>query len=200
MRKKRVGILGGSFDPLHFGHLNMAIALLESHGLDTVLFCPARVSPFKMKSPYGAAPEHRLAMVRCGIQKIPHFSILDWEINHTGPSYTIDTIKHLKNESDADLFLLLGEDQLPDLHNWKEVDHLFSLCTPLIASRKINRPLSLLHLSSPVHSLISQGRTKIPIMEISSTTIRERLSQKKSCQHLVPDLILDYIERHQLYY
>lgn len=138
---KRIGLLGGSFDPLHFGHLNMAIALLEAHRLDEVLFCPAHTSPSKMTSPPAASPEHRLAMVSLGIQKIKPFSLLDWEAVKQGPSYTIDTVKRLKSERHSTLFLLLGEDQLPDLHRWKDVEELFTLCQPLVAARD-NKPFS----------------------------------------------------------
>ncbi len=198
MMEKRIGLLGGSFDPLHFGHLNMAIALLEAHDLDRVLFCPAYTSPFKTTRPPSAAPEHRLAMVSCGIQNIKPFSLLDTEITHNTPSYTIDTIKKLKEQTSANLFLILGEDQLIDLHRWKDVEELFLLCKPLIATRE-KKTISLEHLSHSLQSLIAQGRTSIPMMEISSTVIRERLRKKQYCGHLVPAMILDYIERHHLY-
>jgi nicotinate-nucleotide adenylyltransferase len=149
-------------------------------------------------APPVAAPQQRLAMLKLGIQRIPHFSLLDWEIKQEGPSYTIDTIKRLKEESEADLFLLLGEDQLPHLHQWKDVQKLFSLCAPLIASRE-GSPLHLPHLLPTVNALVDRGRTKIPIMEISSTLVRMRLAKKQFCGHLVPDLILDYIAQHRLY-
>jgi nicotinate-nucleotide adenylyltransferase len=198
MKQKRIGLLGGSFDPLHFGHLNMAIALSEAHRLDSVLFCPAYTSPFKIENPPVVSAEHRLAMVFCGIRGINQFSTLDWEIAQNGPSYTIDTIKKLKDESAAELFLLLGEDQLFDLHRWKNVEELFTLCKPLIASRD-SKTIPLHHLSHALQALIAQGRTAIPMMDISSTAIRERLKHKRFCGHLVPALILDYIERHHLY-
>jgi nicotinate-nucleotide adenylyltransferase len=138
-------------------------------------------------------------MVGLGIQKIPQFSLLDWEVSKTGPSYTIETITRLKKETGADLFLLLGEDQLLQLHLWKDSEELLVLSTPLIASREVNSPLAALHLPAALQARISEGRTKIPIMEISSTAVRARLRQKKFCGHLVPHLVLDYIERHGLY-
>src|SRR5580692_5010418 len=121
MRRKKIGLLGGSFDPLHFGHLNLALSLMEAHQLDSVFFCPAFTSPFKTARPPAASPEHRLAMLHLGIQTIEAFSVLDWEIKTMIPSYTIDTVEKLKNQTDAALFLLLGEDQLSDLHRWKRV-------------------------------------------------------------------------------
>jgi nicotinate-nucleotide adenylyltransferase len=198
MKRKKLGLLGGSFDPLHFGHFNMALSLLEAHALDTVLFCPTHVSPFKTARPPVAHSEHRLQMILLGIQKIEQFSLLDWEITKNGPSYSIDTIKRLRSESDAELFLLLGEDQLADLHRWKDVDELLTLAPPLIASRE-NKSRTLDHLSPSLHRLIDKGRTVVPMMDISSTTIRQRLSNKQYCGHLVPHLILDYIKNHHLY-
>ena len=87
MKKKKIGFLGGTFDPLHFGHLNVAITCLESHNLDHVFFCPAGISPFKDTSSLISA-DHRLAMLLLGIQEIKQFSGLDWEITRPGPSYT----------------------------------------------------------------------------------------------------------------
>lgn len=200
MTRKKIGVFGGSFDPMHLGHLNMAIALMEVCHLDKVLFCPAYISPFKSDAPPSASPEHRFAMVSLVIKEIPSFSILDWEIHEKGPSYTIDTMKRLHIlYKDAELFLLLGEDQLSDLHQWKNVDELFILCKPLIASRENKEIYTNKHFSSSIRELIEKGRIAIPMFDISSTVIRERLKHKRFCGHLVPDLILDYIENHRLY-
>lgn len=196
--KKKVGFLGGTFDPLHFGHLNMAIALLEMHGLDSILFCPAQVSPFKTASPPIASAEHRMAMLKLGIKGIKQFSTLDWEIEQAGPSYTVDTIRRLKEESAATLFLILGQDQLAQLHAWKDVDALLTLCTPLVASRDEDI-FSHTHLSGPLRALIGQGATAIPRMDISSRVIRKRLKQGQYCGHWVPAPVLEYIKHHQLY-
>src|SRR5689334_8786356 len=175
MKQKRIGLLGGSFDPMHFGHLNMAIAFRETHKLDEVLFCPTYISPFKSDTPPLCSGKHRLAMVACGINGIEGFSVLNWEVVREGPSYAIDTVKRLKEqEAAAELFLLLGEDQLPHLHQWKSVEELFFLCRPLVASRE-NKVTTLSHLSGSLQSLIAKGRTGIPLMDISSTVIRERL-------------------------
>lgn len=197
---KRIGLLGGSFDPLHFGHLNMAIMLKEAHKLDEVLFCPAHISPFKTATPPAASGKDRLAMVLCGIKNIPGFSALDWEIVQDGPSYTIETMRRLKEEvGSAELFLLLGEDQLPQLHRWKDCEGLFFLCRPLVASRE-NKGVRFAHLSGSLQSLLARGRTEIPMLDISSTAIRERLRHGLFCGHLVPALILNYIQHHHLYH
>ena len=195
----KIGVFGGSFDPPHIGHLNMAIALLESHKLDTVLFCPTKLSPFKTAHLPVATAEQRLAMVDLAIRNIPYFSLLDCEIRTEGVSYTIDTIKRLKNNYEAEFFLLLGQDQLAELYRWKNVEELFTLCAPLIALRQLSAPSLPSGVSCHVQSLIDKGMTLTPIMQISSTMIRERLRQRKQCSHLLPHLVLDYIQRHQLY-
>lgn len=193
----KVGLLGGSFDPVHFGHLHLAITLLEAHGLDEILFCPAGRSPFKIDQPSLEA-KHRLAMTELAIKDVSSFSLLDWEIAQPGPSYTIDTVKRWKKENRAELFLLLGEDQLAHLHLWKNVNELFTLCHPLIASRE-SHPTSVKELALPIQRLIARGRTKSCMLEISSTQLRKRLKEGLYCGHLLPHLVLDYIQEHRLY-
>jgi nicotinate-nucleotide adenylyltransferase len=193
----RIGLLGGSFDPVHFGHLHVAITLLEAHDLDEVLFCPASKSPFKTDQPPIAA-KHRRALVELAIKEIDSFSVLDWEIEQSGPSYMIDTVKRWKKQNKAELFLLMGEDQLPHLHRWKSVDELFTLCRPLIASRE-NHTASVKELSAWIQKLVAEGRTKSRVLEISSTEVRRRLKEGLYCGHLLPHLVLDYIQEHRLY-
>lgn len=171
------GFLGGSFDPIHLGHLNLAISLKEAAGLDHVIICPAWVSPFK-EGKKMASPEHRLNMCRLAIEGLKGFEVLDYEIKKGGPSYTIDTIKYLNRP----LRLLLGDDQLEAFSRWKEADLLKQLAPPLVGSR-----------------LKKEGENPIPIMEISSTLIRERLKSGLPCVHLVPYKVLDYIFKNDLY-
>lgn len=204
MKKKRVGLFGGSFDPIHFGHLNLALAILEQHQLDKVIFCPAAISPFKDATPPKAAKEHRKEMVRLAIEQIKSFELLESEMNREGTSYTIDTIKDVLNEAHAqkkeiDLFLVLGEDALGHFHLWKDVEEIVHLAPPLIGSRLMETVPSFHKLPPIVSEVLREGVTKIPVMEISSTVIRERLQQKKFCGHWVPALVLDYIQSHQLY-
>jgi nicotinate-nucleotide adenylyltransferase len=201
---KKIGFFGGSFDPIHFGHLNLAISMLEKHRLDQVLFCPASVSPFKGTMPPHASQEHRREMVRLAIAPFPQFQLLEWELEKEGPSYTIDTIKALIHRSKEEmspiqLHLLLGEDALTRLHLWKEIEELIALAPPYIGSRIGTHPLTMPSLSDSALEILSQGITPIPLIEISSTDIRERLSQKKTCRHLVPTNVLDMIERDRLY-
>lgn len=189
--KKKVGVIGGTFDPIHLGHLNMAINLMESQGLDQVLFSLTALSPFKTERPPTASVEQRMAMLKLAIDPIKSFEILDWETQATGPVFTIDTIRKLSQDSSLQLHLLIGEDHLSGFSEWKEHEELIRLAPPLVATRKTEVPSKQLKQLTLCH---------IPLFDISSTEIRSRLSQKKYCSHLLPALVLDYIERHQIYF
>jgi nicotinate-nucleotide adenylyltransferase len=191
---KKVGLLGGTFDPIHFGHLNLAISLLEQHGLNQVLFCPAAISPFKKDMPPLASKKDRSEMIRLSLAPYPFFELLDLELVREGPSYTIDTVQTLiSTNPGTEFYLLTGEDTLEYFQLWKQWEELVALAPPLIGSRKGSLP------SSHLPPIFQAGLTQIPTFEISSTVIRERLFQKKNCNHLIPALALDYIERNRLY-
>lgn len=196
---RKIGFFGGSFDPIHFGHLNLAIQIAEKHKLDQVLFCPAHFSPHKNEEQPMASNNHRKEMVLQAIAPIKSFSLLDYELNRPGPSFTIDTIRMLSQaEPGNQFFLILGEDALSSLYLWKDVENLLQLAHPLIGSRLRNlEPVE--GLSNGSRQRIEKGMTPISLMEISSTTIRERLRQKKYCGHLVPHNVLNYILKYELY-
>ena len=194
MRKERtVGFFGGTFDPIHFGHLHLAIALLEKEKLDEILFCPAFCSPFKTQTPPQASPEHRLAMLRLGLEGIPHFRITPIEIERKGPSYAIDTLRALKQDG-VQLRLLLSEETAEHFALWKEVEALIQLAPPLVGTRGQSAPLK-----GPFADVLKKGSTRTKTIEISSTEVRDRLQKKLYCGHLVPAKILDYIRSHCLY-
>ena len=194
---KKVGFFGGTFDPIHFGHLNLAINLLEKCFLDQVLFSPASISPEKTVNPPIASKEARKEMTALAIENIPEFSLFELELEQEGPSYTIDAINHLRRDSsDVQFHLVLGEDILPGLPSWKSVWELLELAPPLVGTRPFDK---LIYLSSDLLTYIEKGRVDTPMMEISSTDLRERLIKKKYCTHLVPAKVLDYIHTHDLY-
>lgn len=196
MPSKRVGFFGGSFDPIHFGHINLALSLLEKGRVDEVVFCPANSSPFKEGSPPSASKEHRLEMVKLAIAPIKQFTCFDGEVKRPPPSYTIETINFLIGKHPGvQYFLILGEDSLKDLEKWKEIEKLVQLAPPLVGSR-ISSSLSLPAFLS---DLIKKGRVETPVMEISATAIRERLHKGLFCGHLVPSKVLDYISQNHLY-
>lgn len=167
---KTVGFFGGSFDPIHFGHIALAISLMESHQLDEVLFCPAFCSPFKMDNPPVAPAEDRLMMLKLALD-FPPFKISTVELDRKGASFTIDTIRELKQEG-VRLRLLLSDEAAQHLHKWKQTEELVKIAPPLIGPRDI---------------------------KISSTEVRNRLKKKLYCGHLLPLKVLDYIKSSDLY-
>lgn len=185
----KVGIFGGTFDPVHFGHLSLVIALKELCALDEVLLVPAGISPFKENAPPFASNEHRLAMLSLAVASMKGFHIIDWELSHKGPSYTIDTVRKLSQENSNELHLLLSDDQVSNFYLWKKADELARLAPPLIGTRQGGEVLQIPHAKKII----------TPIFEISSSLIRERLRKKMYCGHLLPSSVLDYIAQHRLY-
>jgi len=181
---RKIGLFGGSFDPVHLGHVALVVHLLEAHQLDIVYIVPASINPHKINSPITS--RHRLQMLKKAFLSVPKCQILDLELKRKGPSYTIDTVLELKKKGmvgpkDA-LFLLLGEDQLEGLNTWKEHKQLMALCTPLVARRKA------------AHSIVD-----MPYFDISSTVVRKRLKKKQYCGHLLPKDVYNYILKQKLY-
>jgi nicotinate-nucleotide adenylyltransferase len=129
-----IGFFGGSFDPIHFGHISLCVQLLEEHHLEQILFCPTFCSPFKITAPPTASPEHRLAMLKLALDH-PKFKICELEIERKGSSFTIDTIRHLKL---ANLRLILSNETAAHLDRWKDTEELVKLAPPLIGPRSID--------------------------------------------------------------
>lgn len=201
--KGKIGFFGGTFDPIHYGHIHMALQLMERAHLDTVLFCPTSLSPFKQDAFPLVSAKLRLEMVRLAIAPIEKFAALDLEVGLKVPAFTIDTMRRLvtsvKKEGDAaQFFLLLSQDALPRLHEWKEVDDLLVLAHPLIASRTAES-VTTKNLSQSASAAVSKGIIQTPILDISSTEIRNRLAASLYCGHLVPQDVLDYIRGNELY-
>jgi nicotinate-nucleotide adenylyltransferase len=199
-KKRRVGLFGGSFDPIHFGHLNLALGLLEAGKVDEILFCPAHTSPLKKDEPPAASKEQRAAMVALAIAPIKEFKLLDWEIKRPPPSYTIDTVRHLLSQEEyRSVHLILGDDALKSLSRWKEVEELLSLAPPLMGSRLGHRLEESQDLSPQLKKMLLPGLVTLPVLDISSTEVRARLRQKKFCGYLLPSKVLEYISQHNLY-
>lgn len=197
MRKRKIGIFGGSFDPIHLGHLNLAIQLKEIHSLQEVIFFPAFCSPYKKSDAPKAEGIHRLKMVKLAIRDMEGFSVHPFEIQNEGISYTIDTIRMLKGDKGyhkAELHLLLSEDSLEDFDKWKEVEEILALAPPLVGCRSFPPSIPKKFLQ-----ILRKGVTRTKIMEISSTEVRQRLKKKLFCGHLVPREVLRYIDKNKLY-
>lgn len=193
----RVGLFGGTFDPIHNGHLHLALSLQKAHHLDQILFCPANYSPGKENKRPVADREERKKMVSLALEPFPSFSVLEVELNREGPSYTIDTVRELKKERPEDeFFLILGEDILSDLPHWKEPLRLLELAPPLVGTRNGSQPP---RLPEEIQKKILPGMTPIAPMEISSTQIRKNFAQGKDCHPFIPPKVLDYIRAERVY-
>lgn len=207
-KKTKIGLYGGSFDPIHYGHLNLAVELMEHCKLDEVWFIPAKQNPHK-NSEQTISAEHRLRMCELALELIPQFSVHRNELCREGVSYTIDTVlelmaTHCKGiEHTPQFYLLLGADAIATFTKWHRVIDLVELIPVLIGDRgdlPNNWESNFAFEDQAIIDAIKSGLVKTRQMEISSTDIRERIAGKKYCGHLVPEKALDYIYANGLYY
>jgi len=197
-----IGIFGGTFNPIHFGHLNLAIELKEKHSLTEVWVVPAQISPFRQDEPL-ISSHHRMQMVKRAIEGIPGFKLQDFEVKREGPSFTIDTIKYIFKHYPGQYRLLLGEDSLLGFRDWKNASEIVDLIPLAIGCRRdvqLSLQLTKLGLEKKIESAIREGLTETTLMEISATMVRERLKNSLYCGHLIPSKVLDYIYENQLYF
>ncbi len=195
----KVGLYGGSFDPLHFGHLNLALELMEKRKLDEVWFCPAKISPFKSHAAPKVDGTIRLEMLRSVLNEIPRFRVLEIEVNREGPSYTVETLRDLHRQyPDHEFYVLMGEDALAHFFRWHKAEEIVSLAKLLIGKRTQGYSLEILG-NPEIQKALQQGLTETRIMEISSTELRERLKKRIYCGHLIPAKILAIIYQNDLY-
>ena len=196
-----IGVLGGTFDPIHIGHLVVADEVTTRLSLDEVLFMPAGQPWLKVSNTISAAG-HRLQMVRLAIAGNPHFSLSTLEVERAGPTYTVDTIKELREKygTDNELFFILGWDNLEDLPRWHQPELLISMCR-LVAVPRVGYPVPDLDSLEEVIPGLSQRVIMLdkPEIDISASVIRERVSQGLSISHLVPEEVEKYIKEHGLY-
>lgn len=190
----RIGILGGTFDPIHIGHLLAGEQAREQCQLDEVWFVPTYVPPHKDGSQVTDAV-HRLQMVERAINDHPHFRVSQIELDRKGNSYTIDTIQALRERYPEDAFyFILGSDMVADLPNWHRVEHLVELTRFIgLARPGFAKPQLMANIARRVHYV------PMPLLEISATDIRERVRAKKSIRYFVPEPVRIYIEEHRLY-
>ena len=198
----KTGVLGGTFDPIHIGHLILANEIREAAGLDNVLFVPAYSPPHKTAS--DTAPgEHRLQMVALAVADRPSFEASDIELRRGGVSYTVETIAELKRERpDDELYFIIGADTVPELVSWHKIEELVGLCRVLIGGRPGHElrwePLEKVLPEQRVGELRSGVVVTTPI-GISSTCIRSRIREGRSIKYLVPREVEEYIVEHSLY-
>ena len=190
----KLGIFGGTFDPVHHGHLIVAEAVRESVGLDRILFVPTLISPHKQEA--GATPAaQRLAMLREAVKPNPFFEVLDIEIERGGVSYTVDTLRALVQSNPRDaLYLLIGADNLREFGTWREPSEILNLGTLVVMDRP-GFPAGGEEPALPERTI----RCRVPAIDISGTEIRRRVKQGLPISFLVPPPVARYIGRNRLY-
>lgn len=205
---ERVGIVGGTFNPVHIAHLIIADRFAEQMALDKVLFVPAFRSPFKLADSEiaEASNQHRLTMLALALAGMPYCSVSTIEIERQGVSYTIDTLRAIKDEynqqsKSVELFLLIGGDQAAAFTKWRLWEEILGQAQLCIARRPHTIPKDV--ETAMTYSLTTEQSVpqwiQAPLLAISSTEIRERLREGRSIKHLVPSAVEAYLLDHHLY-
>lgn len=198
----KVGIMGGSFDPIHNGHINLAHTVAGFCGLDSILFIPAGVPPHKANLKMTAG-HHRLKMVQLAIAPYPDFIVSDIEVVNSGKSYTVRTVTELKSrlQKNTQLFFIAGADMILDLKNWYRFEQLTTLCGFIAADRPgykdeaLKREIECLRCHYSIEILFAP----VSPMDISSTAIRQNIKENKSIKQWVPKEVENYIKTYGLY-
>lgn len=195
----RLGVFGGTFDPVHMGHLIAAEDARAVMRLDEVLFVPAGEPWFKSYRRITPA-RHRLAMVRLAVRDNPRFGVSDMEIRREGPSYTIDTLAELRRERpDADLFVILGVDALCEIDRWRQPRRLFQMAT-VVGMARPGASLDASVLNAAIPGASERLRlVDSALIDISGTDIRRRVADGASIRYRVPHAVEQYIREHNLY-
>ena len=200
MSEKGLGILGGTFDPIHLGHLHIAEAVFAQIALEQIVFIPAFVPPHKLGQDYAPA-KHRYAMTELAVQSFPQFSVSDMELRRSGVSYTIDTLRELhKLYPEKKLYFIIGADSVAQLHTWNSIEEMLQLATFVAAGRPgyegvMDEVVRHLGKEAAEHILLLHT----PEYDISSTEIRTRIRSGQSLAGLVPREVEAYIKEHELY-
>lgn len=190
----RIGIMGGTFNPIHHGHLVAAEEVREEFGLDEVVFVPTGIPPHKDDGEIAKA-KHRYMMVNLATATNPNFSTSGIEIKRDGKSYTLDTIREFKKiYKEAAIYFVTGTDAVAEISTWKNVEELPKICEFIAVSRP-GYPLQLDDKNFIQHTHLFE----VPALAISSTDIRRRMKEGKSIKYLVPQTVEEYIYKHGLY-
>ncbi|MEQ8790355.1 MAG: nicotinate-nucleotide adenylyltransferase [Pirellulaceae bacterium] len=199
----RLGIFGGSFDPVHFGHLLLAESCREQCRLDEVWFVPAAVPPHKQEDERTEA-KHRVEMLELAIAGNPAFRVSTLELDRGGVSYTVSTLAAIgEQQPEAELFLLVGGDSLRDLATWREPERICRLATPAAVGRVGSPPADYSSLEPIVSAErlahIRRHAVEMPLVDLSSTDIRRRIAAGRSIRYMTPRAVEMYISQHGLY-
>jgi nicotinate-nucleotide adenylyltransferase len=209
---RRTAVFGGSFNPIHLGHLLMADEMLERLGLDRVVFVPAAAPPHKPAAVLAPA-EHRYEMVRLAVAGHAAFEVSDLELRRRGPSYTVDTLEALASTGD-DLFLVVGSETFLDLLSWRQPRRIVTLARLVVvprtgstfdpesaAAQKVLREIGAERFVGPDDAItpLSVVVVHAASLPISSSDLRARARQGRSLDYRVPEAVVAYIRRHRLY-
>ncbi|MEY3607819.1 MAG: hypothetical protein RLZZ447_607 [Verrucomicrobiota bacterium] len=194
VRAVKIGFLGGSFDPVHFGHLLAAQDAFEQHQLDRLVLVPAARAPLKLNDVQSNAAD-RLAMLRAAVEWDHRFEVSDYELQRGGVSYTIDSARHFRALYPHDrLFWIIGGDQLPNLHLWRDIEQLAQLVEFIFLERP-GYPVK----AAPTIPGLRLHRCDGHLLAISSTELRDRIRRGLSLDYFVPHKAIVYIREHGLY-
>ena len=197
----KIGIMGGTFDPIHLGHLATAEAVRENFSLDEILFIPAARPPHKLGKKV-TDERHRLAMTQLATRSNKFFKVSDMELKRTGLSYTLDTMNELHKifGNATELFFIIGADSLADLSKWYAARELVAKCHFIATTRQgVDVDFSSVEKFFGAAAKEHIHRVTTPGLEISSTDIRERVKLNRSIKYLVPEVVEEYILREKLY-
>jgi nicotinate-nucleotide adenylyltransferase len=204
MAPARVALFGGSFNPIHHGHLIAARSVAEQLGANRLIFIPAANPPHKQDAKLAPA-RHRLEMVRLAIDGEPGWEVSDCELQRRGPSYTFDTVTQLRETlgPKPELCWIVGADSLPELASWYRIEELLAICRIITAARPgwerpdltpLRKRLGTAHVDRLVADVL-----ETPRIDIAATDIRERVRAGRSIRYLVPERVAQYINKHELY-
>ncbi|MBN1596018.1 nicotinate-nucleotide adenylyltransferase [candidate division FCPU426 bacterium] len=198
----RIGVFGGTFDPIHLGHLRVAEEVAERFRLGRVIFVPAGIPPHRRQPE--TSSQHRLNMVRCAISGNTQFTTSPLEMQRPGKSYTVETLQYLSRLHPKDVFyLIVGADQMVKLRKWYQSEQLFHYCRIIGISRP-GTPLD--HLQARITADFPPEHVQniflfsVSALDISSTEIRRKIREGRSIRYLVPQKVLQYISLHKLYH
>ncbi len=216
---QKFGILGGTFNPIHYGHLAAAEEIRDRLKLDRILFIPSSLPPHKQEEDIPSAVQ-RLEMVRLAIAGNPHFKVSDIEVKRGGKSYTIDTVEALRDaHPGTDFHFIAGLDSFLDIRTWHRWENLLSLCNFIVLSRpgyrfadlaritfmkRADKELNALERGEITEAVVQAGEFRIyletiPLYDISSTDIRRRVKQTRTIKYHLPDAVENYIIQNKLY-
>jgi nicotinate-nucleotide adenylyltransferase len=197
---ERLGILGGSFNPVHIAHLILAQEAYYRYQLSRVLFIPAARNPLKAGDPPGASPDQRLQMLHLACDKDARFTVDAFELRRPGPSYMIDTLHRLQRvHPGAELNLIIGADCAHQLHQWKDIHEYRELCRIIVTDRPGSESLAESVPAEMVRLELRWEFMHLPLIPISSSDIRQRARLGKPIRYFVPDGVAEYIRERQLY-